>query len=61
MAKETTVRARIDGDLKTEAEEILHQLGMTTSQAINIYFAQIVLRKGMPFDVKIPDKASGKK
>jgi DNA-damage-inducible protein J len=54
MAKETTVRARIDEELKEEAEVILRQLGLTTSQAINIYFSQIALRKGLPFDVVIP-------
>ena len=56
MAKETTVRARIDEDLKQEAEDILKQLGITTSQAINIYFSQITLRKGLPFDVALPDE-----
>ncbi len=55
MAKETTVRARIDEALKEEAEEVLRKLGLTTSQAINIYFSQIALRKGLPFDVVIPD------
>ncbi len=55
MAKETTVRARIDEALKTEAEDVLRQLGLTTSQAINLYFSQIVLRRGMPFDVRLPD------
>ena len=58
MAKETTVRARIDETLKEEAETVLKALGITTSQAINIYFSQIVLRQGLPFDVAIP---SGKK
>ncbi|WP_422409715.1 type II toxin-antitoxin system RelB/DinJ family antitoxin [Endozoicomonas sp. ALB122] len=56
MAKETTVRARIDEALKEEAEQVLRKLGLTTSQAINLYFSQIVLRKGLPFDVVIPDK-----
>ncbi|WP_257254143.1 MULTISPECIES: type II toxin-antitoxin system RelB/DinJ family antitoxin [unclassified Endozoicomonas] len=56
MAKETTVRARIDERLKEEAEEVLRKLGLTTSQAINIYFSQIALRKGLPFDVVIPDE-----
>ncbi|MGI9283386.1 MAG: type II toxin-antitoxin system RelB/DinJ family antitoxin [Endozoicomonas sp.] len=56
MAKETTVRARIEEALKEEAEEVLHKLGLTTSQAINIYFKQIALRKGLPFDVVIPDE-----
>ncbi|WP_461537085.1 type II toxin-antitoxin system RelB/DinJ family antitoxin [Spongorhabdus nitratireducens] len=54
MAKETTVRARIDIELKTEAEEILHQLGLTTSQAINLYFSQIVLQRGLPFGINLP-------
>ena len=61
MAKETTVRARINEDLKAEAEDILHQLGLTTSQAINLYFSQIVLRRGMPFDVRLPDTKDKKK
>ena len=55
MAKETTVRARIDEELKAEAEDILKQLGLTTSQAINLYFSQIVLQRGMPFNVRLPD------
>ena len=61
MAKETTVRARIDEDLKAEAEDILKQLGLTTSQAINLYFSQIVLNRGMPFDVRLPDAPKKKK
>ena len=56
MAKETTVRARIDQNLKIEAEDILRQLGLTTSQAINLYFSQIVLQRGMPFDVRLPSE-----
>lgn len=60
MAKETTVRARIDAELKEEAEEVLRQLGLTTSQAINIYFSQIALRQGLPFDVVIPENEKKK-
>ncbi|MBO9483182.1 MULTISPECIES: type II toxin-antitoxin system RelB/DinJ family antitoxin [Gammaproteobacteria] len=60
MAKETTVRARIDEPLKQEAEEILRRLGLTTSQAINIYFSQIVLQRGMPFDVRLPEEPGRK-
>ena len=61
MAKETTVRARIDAELKAEAEDILRQLGLTTSQAINLYFSQIVLRQGMPFEVRLPKTGAGQK
>ena len=60
MAKETTVRARIDESLKQEAEEILRQLGLTTSQAINLYFSQIVLHRGMPFEVRLPEETPDK-
>ncbi len=60
MAKETTVRARIDESLKQEAEEILRQLGLTTSQAINLYFSQIILHRGMPFDVRLPEETVDK-
>ncbi|MFK0572505.1 type II toxin-antitoxin system RelB/DinJ family antitoxin [Endozoicomonas sp.] len=60
MAKETTVRARIDEGLKQEAEDILRQLGLTTSQAINLYFSQIVLHRGMPFDVRLPEEPAEK-
>ncbi|KEI69376.1 type II toxin-antitoxin system RelB/DinJ family antitoxin [Endozoicomonas elysicola] len=60
MAKETTVRARIDESLKQEAEEILRQLGLTTSQAINLYFSQIVLHRGMPFEVCLPEETPDK-
>ncbi len=60
MAKETTVRARIDESLKDEAEVILKELGITTSQAINIYFSQITLRQGLPFDVVLPEAKNSK-
>ncbi|WP_067583802.1 type II toxin-antitoxin system RelB/DinJ family antitoxin [Endozoicomonas ascidiicola] len=56
MAKETTVRARIDEALKEQAEDILRKLGLTTSQAINLYFSQIVLQRGMPFEVRLPEE-----
>lgn len=56
MAKVATVQSRIDPTLKQNAEQILKTLGMTSSQAINAFYAQIVLVKGLPFDVKIPNK-----
>ena len=54
MIKTTTVQSRIDPELKQNAEAILKQLGLTSSQAINAFYAQIVLVKGLPFDVKLP-------
>lgn len=55
MAKEATVRARVEPHLKSETERLLHQLGLTASQAITIFYRQILLRQGLPFDVAIPN------
>jgi len=55
MAKEATVRARLEPHLKSETERLLHQLGLTASQAISIFYRQILLRHGLPFDVAIPN------
>ncbi len=56
MALSATVRARIDPRLKEDVEEILSQVGMTTSQAINIFMNSIKREKGIPFELKIPNK-----
>ncbi len=58
MTKETTVRARIDEDLKKDAELVLKQLGLNTSQAINLFFSQIVLQRGLPFQITLPEENS---
>lgn len=55
MNKVTTVQSRIDPELKRNAETILKKLGLTSSQAINAFYSQIVLVKGLPFDVKLPN------
>lgn len=59
-AKTATVHARIQPALKVQAEAVLAKLGISTSEAIAIYFSQIALRKGLPFDVKIPNKKTQK-
>jgi DNA-damage-inducible protein J len=56
MAKEATVRARLEPHLKSETERLLHQLGLTSSQAISIFYRQILLRRGLPFDVALPNE-----
>ena len=55
MADSAAVNARIDPRLKARAESILAQLGVTPSGAIQMFYSQIVLRKGLPFDLKLPD------
>jgi len=58
--KDSTVRARIDGGLKKDVESILGRLGINTTQAISLFFHQIALRKGLPFDVMIPNEETRK-
>ena len=52
---ETRINARIDKDLKAQGEEVLAQLGLSTTDLIKLTFRQLVMRQGLPFDVKIPN------
>lgn len=54
MAKTETLHMRIDSDLKNDAESLLKKLGMSMSEAVNIFFSQVVLNGGLPFNVKVP-------
>ncbi len=54
MANTSVVYARIDTNLKDNAESILSQLGISPSSAIQMLYSQIVLKKGMPFELKLP-------
>ena len=54
MAKTNIVSTRVDDTLKSDVETILFQLGLNTSDAINMFFRQIVLVGGIPFDVVLP-------
>lgn len=56
MAKTATINTRIEPDLKHEAEGIFGALGIKSSDAISMFYKQVVLQKGMPFDVRIPNE-----
>jgi DNA-damage-inducible protein J len=56
MAKTSTISARIDPDVKKRAEQIFRELGLTSSQAITLFFKQVELQQGLPFLVKIPNQ-----
>jgi DNA-damage-inducible protein J len=55
MNKSATIRARIEPDLKSEVESILERLGLTSSDTIQLLYRLIKLRRGLPFDVRIPN------
>lgn len=56
MAKEATVRARIDPELKAEVENLFKELGLSTTEAITLFYRQVKLRNGLPFDVVVPNE-----
>ena len=53
--KTAVIHARINPDIKNKAETVLHRLGITPTEAIRIFYAQITLQNGLPFSVKIPN------
>jgi len=54
MPKTAVITARVDPELKQEAEEVISQIGLTMSQAVTIYLRQIVYQRGIPFELRIP-------
>ena len=61
MARTSTrtanVFTRVDPDTKEQAEAILNQLGIPMSNAIGMFLKQVVMQRGIPFEVKVPDFA----
>jgi DNA-damage-inducible protein J len=60
MAKTATIRARIEPRLKQEVEKLFKEVGLTTTEAINLFYRQVKLRNGLPFNVVIPNKTTEK-
>jgi DNA-damage-inducible protein J len=55
MAKEAYINARVDRQLKERAEKVLAQVGVSTTDAVTMMLHQIVLQRGLPFEVRIPN------
>jgi DNA-damage-inducible protein J len=54
MAKTSNLYARIEPEVKEQAETILSALGIPVSNAINMFYKQIILQRGIPFEMKLP-------
>ena len=54
MAKTDMIRARVDA-LKHEAEAVFSQLGLSTTEAVTLFYKQVTLHRGLPFAVKLPN------
>lgn len=55
MSKSAMIRARVEPELKAEVDKIFQELGLTTTEAITLFYYQVKARRGMPFELNIPD------
>ena len=56
MPKGATVNVRLEPGVKKNAESVFRKLGLSPSDAIRLFYRQVGLRRGIPFDVKVPNK-----
>ena len=54
MRRTSNVFARVEPEIKEQAEQILNQLGIPMSNAIGLFLRQIIMQRGIPFDMKLP-------
>jgi len=60
MSKTSMIHARVEPNLKSEVESVLKTLGLNATQAITMFYEQIRLNHGLPFEVKIPNDITAK-
>ena len=56
--KTATIRARVEPALKTKAEKVLESVGLSPTDAITLFYKQVVLYRGLPFPVRIPSRTT---
>lgn len=56
MSRTSNIFARVEPEIKEEAEQILSQLGIPMSNAVGMFLRQVVLQRGIPFEMKLPAK-----
>ena len=54
MARTSNVFTRVEPDIKNQAEAVLSQLGISMSSAVEMFLRQVVLQRGIPFEMKLP-------
>jgi DNA-damage-inducible protein J len=54
------IRARVSPELKAQAEGIFAQIGLSSSDAIRMFYKQVTLRNGLPFEARIPNATTRK-
>ncbi|MBC8344952.1 MAG: type II toxin-antitoxin system RelB/DinJ family antitoxin [Candidatus Marinimicrobia bacterium] len=53
-----SISIRTEPKTKKQAEAILKHLGLTTSEAINLFLRRVIIEKGLPFELRIPNEES---
>ena len=59
MQRTSNVFARVEPEIKEKAEQVLSQLGIPMSNAIGMFLRQIIMQRGIPFDMKLPVRKPG--
>jgi DNA-damage-inducible protein J len=54
-AKTAYLNTRIDETLKVKAEKVFSNIGINSSTAVTMFFRQVVMHQGLPFDARIPN------
>jgi DNA-damage-inducible protein J len=60
LAKTDFIRVRVEPELKQQTEAVLHDLGISVSDAVTVFCRQVVLQRGLPFVVRIPNEETQK-
>ncbi len=56
MARTSNVFARVEPEIKEQAENVLNQLGIPMSNAVGMFLRQVIIQRGIPFEIKLPNK-----
>lgn len=60
MAKTAMINARIEPELKQEVDEIFDELGLTTTEAVTLFFKRVKNYRGLPFEIRLPNAETRK-
>ena len=58
MSKTESIRARVEPDLKAQAEAVFGALGLTPTEAITLFYRQVTLHHGLPFPLRLPNAST---
>jgi DNA-damage-inducible protein J len=60
MSSSATIQVRVDEPTKTQAMSVFNMLGMSLSEGVCLFLRQVVMHRGLPFEVKIPNALTAK-